>query len=122
MRLINGLLCLLMVLFAAVQYNDPDLWFWIPIYLVPALWAGLGAWRPGRLLEPLPSLGLAASLVLAVVFTAVYWPSDVGWWRQEVWVQSETAREGMGLMIATVTLLVAVATWFLTRSRARAAA
>jgi hypothetical protein len=122
MRLINGLLCLVMVLFAAVQYNDPDLWFWVPVYLVPALWTGLGAFRPGRLVAPLPSLGIGLSLAFAAVLTAVYWPTDVGWWRQEVWVHSETAREGMGLMIVTATLLVVVATLLLTRSRARAAA
>ena len=122
MRLVNGLLCLVMVLFAAVQYNDPDLAFWIPVYAVAALWAGLAAYRPALLCGLWPSLGLAACLALAVGLTVGFWPGDAHWWRQEVWWQSETAREGMGLMIVTATLLVVAASRLITRSRVRSPA
>ena len=32
MRILNLVLSILFVLFAALQYNDPDPWIWIPIY------------------------------------------------------------------------------------------
>ena len=110
MRYLNGGLCLLMVLFAAVQYNDPDGVFWMPVYLVPAAWAGLAAYRPQLLRDPWPSIGLAGCLVLAVAGVFYFWPQDPGWWRQDVWWESEAAREGMGFMVATATLLVVALT------------
>ena len=48
MRYVNGFFCVLLVLFAIVQYNDPDAILWILIYGVPAVWAGLAAFRPAR--------------------------------------------------------------------------
>ena len=118
MKYVNAVFCLVMLLFAAVQYNDPDPYFWIPIYLIPALWAAVAAYRPQALRGRLPSLGLAASLALAVAGTIYLWPQDQGWWRQEVWWKSETAREGMGVMIMTVSLLVVSLTWILAGRRA----
>ncbi|MCG8355861.1 MAG: transmembrane 220 family protein [Kiloniellales bacterium] len=111
MRYVNGFLCLLMVLFAAVQYNDPDAALWVPMYLVPAAWAGLAAFRPHKLRNRLPSLALAACTALAVVAAIVLWPQDEGWWRQEVWWESEPAREGMGLMVVVIVMLVVGLTW-----------
>ena len=37
MKILNIFFCIAFVLFAAVQYNDPDAYLWIPIYLYPAL-------------------------------------------------------------------------------------
>ena len=111
MRYLNGLFCLLMILFAAVQYNDPDFPLWAFIYAIPAAWAGFAAYRPGALRGRLPSLGLAACIALAVGGMVYVWPTDPGWWRQEVWWQSETAREGMGLMVVTLVMLAVAVTW-----------
>ena len=36
MKILNFILTAVFVLFAAVQYNDPDPHIWIPIYLFPA--------------------------------------------------------------------------------------
>ena len=36
MRIFNGIFLVLFVLFAALQYNDPDPYIWIPIYLFAA--------------------------------------------------------------------------------------
>lgn len=36
MKIVNYIFCLLFILFAALQYNDPDPYLWIPIYLYPA--------------------------------------------------------------------------------------
>ena len=106
MRIVNGVLCLLMLAFAAVQLNDPDAGLWILIYLLPAAWAGLAAWQPVRLQARPATLGLGLCLLTALAGVAYWWPADAGWWRQEVWWQSETAREGMGLMVVTLVLLV----------------
>jgi hypothetical protein len=106
MRFIYIVLCLLFVLFTGVQYNDPDFYIWMPIYIVPAIWAGLAAFKP----EPLrtgPARGLLAlCIVLAFAASAWYWPTAEGFWRQEVYWESETSREGMGMMIATIALLL----------------
>jgi hypothetical protein len=37
MKIINIFFIFVFILFAAVQYNDPDPYLWIPIYLYPAL-------------------------------------------------------------------------------------
>ncbi len=37
MRIFNIVFVVLFVLFAALQYNDPDPWLWIPIYLFAAI-------------------------------------------------------------------------------------
>ena len=37
MKIFNIFFCIVFILFAAVQYNDPDPYLWIPIYLYPAL-------------------------------------------------------------------------------------
>jgi hypothetical protein len=36
MKIFNYFFVLVFILFAAVQYNDPDPYLWIPIYLYPA--------------------------------------------------------------------------------------
>lgn len=110
-------LCVLMVLFAGVQYNDPDFYFWGPVYLVPAAWAALAAFRPDTLQQSLPRLGLIATAILAIVGVGYYWPKDAGWWRQDVWWESELAREGMGVMIVAGVVIVVLAGTFLTRRR-----
>ena len=46
MRYLNAFLCVLLTLFTIVQYNDPDAPLWILIYGLPAIWAGLAAYRP----------------------------------------------------------------------------
>lgn len=40
-RILTLVISLLFILFAGVQYNDPDGWLWIPIYLIPAIIYGL---------------------------------------------------------------------------------
>lgn len=36
MRIFNLIFCILFILFAALQYNDPDPYIWMPIYLYSA--------------------------------------------------------------------------------------
>ena len=37
MKIFNIFFCVVFILFAVVQYNDPDAYLWMPIYLYPAL-------------------------------------------------------------------------------------
>jgi len=109
-RYLNLLLCVVMVGFAAVQYNDPDLLLWIAYYLVPAGWAYVAAFRP-QYFKSGPWLGwLCASVAVWVGIVWYYWPPMPNFWLTEVWTQEETAREGMGLMIALGTLVLALFT------------
>ncbi len=51
LRFLHGLMAVLYVLSAAVQYNDPSPWPWVALYLAAATVAGLTAvGRPWRLL------------------------------------------------------------------------
>lgn len=100
MRIVHGLLLLVMLLFIAVQFNDPDGLLWAGIYGVPSLMMLVAIMRPqwfsmptGRVLRWVAVAALAAGIVY-------FWPKTSGFWRQEVWWETETAREGMGIMIA----------------------
>ena len=105
MRIVNGVLCLFLILFTAVQYNDPDVLLWVLIYGIGAVFTGLAAYRPGVFASR--RLAQVFALFLAASFGGVYyyWPATPDWWMQEVWWQTETAREGMGMMIVTAALL-----------------
>jgi hypothetical protein len=112
MRYVFAALAVFMLLFVAVQYNDPDGPLWMLFYGIPAVWAGLAAFRPhllaGRAARPV----LLLSVVVAIALTIAYWPPVDHWWLRSVWWESEEAREGMGLMIASVVLLAVLATSF----------
>jgi hypothetical protein len=114
MRYVNGFFCVLFVLFAVVQYNDPDAVLWILIYGVTAVWAGLAAFRPARFAHNRLLLGAFGVTLVAMAAGAVYeWPQSIAdWW------DNEFVREGLGLIIATVALLVVAYT--LTRARREA--
>ncbi len=117
MRLVLGILAVLMLLAAAVQYNDPDGPLWMLYYGVAAVWAGLAALRPVSVSGTTGRALLIATMVAAVLLTVWYWPTDEGWWRVHVWWDSEEAREGMGMMIVTAVLAFVVAAAFLTYPR-----
>ena len=107
MRIVNGIFVVLLILFCVVQYNDPDGMFWIAIYGAGVLWCGVAAFRSG-LFRQAPVFGLYALTLLASIGGLVYfWPTTPHWWMQDVWWQTETAREGMGMMFLLFALLLA---------------
>lgn len=106
MRYVYGVLCVLLLLFVIVQYNDPDGPAWMVIYGVPGLLAGYSAWRPDWIRQGVGRTVLLVCLVLSIAGTVYYWPTTPGFWRQDVWWNTETAREGMGMMIVTIVLLI----------------
>lgn len=108
MRIFAGICCVLMLLFAVVQYNDPDGLFWGVIYGTAAVWCGLASLRPAAVSGPIRKLFFGCML-LAAFGVAWFWPKTPGFWQQDVWWVTETAREGMGMMITLIALAVA---WF----------
>jgi hypothetical protein len=57
MKTVNILLSACFLLFAGLQYNDPDPWLWIPIYLYAATACALAA--RGKAPRPMLILGIA---------------------------------------------------------------
>lgn len=107
MRIVSGLFFVAMVLFTVVQFNDPDVLHWALIYSTAAVWCGLAAFRPELTLGILARRLLLVCLVLAAIGTFWYFPKTPAFWKTEVWWVTETAREGMGMMIAFVAIGVA---------------
>jgi len=110
MRYVLMVLGLLMVAFAAVQYNDPDALLWIVIYLIPAAWAFAAAFRPASVASIAGERLLWATVAAGVGAMVFYWPAVPDFWRKDVWWVEETAREGMGVMIGFAVLLAVLAT------------
>ena len=107
MRITNGVLCALLILFAVVQYNDPDGVFWIGVYGAGAAWCGLAAVRSDLLANVGVKAVFGLTLAAAIAGVVWFWPTTPEWWKQDVWWTTETAREGMGMMIVVVCLLFA---------------
>ena len=115
MIILNSLICLLMLMCALLQYNDPDPWLWVSIYLVPGLWAGLAAAMPNLTGRKGARRLLGLCIALALVGVGFYWPDVPGFWKPAIWwhgdlamttSQIELAREGMGMIIALVALVI----------------
>lgn len=120
MRYVFGLISVLMILAALMQYNDPDGVKWMVVYAVPAIWAGIAAYRPEHIASRTGRALLVISIATAAILTLIVWP-PAHWWRHEVWTMgtavdgpavAERAREGMGLMIVTAVLLTVYASSF----------
>ena len=62
MKIANLFFCLTFVLFAALQYNDPDPYLWIPIYL----FAAFLCWKASR------AVFYATTTLVSIVFFSVY--------------------------------------------------
>ncbi len=106
-KTLSAIFGLLFVLFAALQYNDPDPEVWIPIYGLAAIacfmaYAGVGRWW-----------FFTAMAVMYVVAAMYQWPPKFeGFLFSEVGMRSmniEMAREAGGLAICAVIMgLIAV--------------
>lgn len=109
MRYLNIVLGILMLLFVAVQYNDPDGPVWMAIYAVPMIWAFLAAFRLPVLQSPTGRRLLWLSIAAGIAGVVFYWPQTPEFWRKDIWWNDEEAREGMGVMLLLAVMLVA---WF----------
>ncbi len=107
MRVLNGVICVVLILFVLVQYNDPDPLIWGSVYGLAALWCGLAAFAPRAYETALTRLLVALSFLASLVGVWFWWPDTPHWWMEEVWWNVETAREGMGAMIVAGATLIA---------------
>lgn len=115
MRIANIVISIVLILFAAVQVNDPDALVWGVIYLVGALWPGLAAWRPdefGR--SPILRIAAWGSLLAFLVGFAWLAPSI-----DRNWIHVEEARESLGYAICAAA--TALALWSVARRPGTAA-
>ena len=114
LKLFNIFFCIVFILFAAVQYNDPDPYVWIPIYLYTAILCWLAfrnKYFPGAYL-----LGVAVYATYAVYkffdqngvwdwMTKHHATNIAGTMKAEQpWI--EETREFFGLVILIVVLLI----------------
>lgn len=106
MRIVNGIFCFILILFAVVQYNDPDFYLWGTIYGLAAVFAGIAALSPALFARPGLRLSYLIALAASVAGLIYYWPTTPRWWVKEVWWETETAREGMGMMIVLAALMI----------------
>jgi len=114
MRIFNLVFCILFVLFAALQYNDPDPYIWMPIYLYAAVLCWL-AFRQQYFLN-----GYLVGISGYAVYAVYLFVAEDGVWdwitrhdaaniagsmkAEQPWI--EETREFFGLVILIVVLLV----------------
>lgn len=114
MKILNLVFCILFVLFAALQYNDPDPYVWIPIYLYAALLCWLAF--KGKFFPKAYLIGIAVYLTYAI-FLFFTRNGVLDWFEEhdaENLVQTmkaekpwiEDTREFGGLLILIVALLI----------------
>jgi len=114
MKIFNLIFCVLFILFAGLQYNDPDPYIWMPIYLFVASLCWL-AFRQ-KFYPKLYLLGITLFVIYAVY---LFFSKDgmLDWMQEhsaeniasgmkatKPWI--EATREFFGLIILIVVLLV----------------
>jgi hypothetical protein len=88
-----------LILFAALQYNDPDWYFWGPVYLLAAAWSWLALRQPERFVT-WPAARIGAPISIAFFLAGfVSLASYIG----PGWIHSEEARESIGYLICAAT-------------------
>lgn len=105
---ISGVLALMFVAFAVVQYNDPDPWTWVAIY---GLMVGL---LIANIFRRLPGGVSLLPMVAALVGCYFLWPDQyIGLTgKMDSRPAVELARESLGLLIcALACLYVGVRSW-----------
>jgi hypothetical protein len=114
MKVFNLIFCLVFIFFAALQYNDPDPYVWVPIYMYSAILCWL-AFRN----KFYPKAYLIGILIYAVYAVGLFfWKNGVWDWAtqhhgediastmkaEKPWI--EETREFFGLVILIVVLAI----------------
>jgi hypothetical protein len=104
MRTANLLLGAMLIVFALLQYNDPDPLWWGAVYLVAAAFPLLALGREAPL-SRLPVLRVAAGISVALFLLGFAWLAPtIG----ADWIHVEEAREGLGYLICAVSVVFAL--------------
>ena len=114
MKVFNLIFCLIFIFFAALQYNDPDPYVWIPIYMYSAVLCWF-AFR-NKFYPKVYLIGIVIYLGYAIGL--FFWKNGVWDWAtkhnaegiastmhaEKPWI--EETREFFGLIILIVVLLI----------------
>ncbi|MBO9154565.1 transmembrane 220 family protein [Chitinophaga sp. GCM10012297] len=114
MKIFNVVFAVLFVLFAALQWNDPDPYIWMPIYLYGAVFCGLAAagnyYKGWYLFGIVACLGYAVSLFFAkdgvLSWATEHHAENIAGAMKASTPWIEDTREFFGLFIIIVVLLV----------------
>jgi peptidoglycan/LPS O-acetylase OafA/YrhL len=104
MRIVHVALAAILAFFAALQYDDPDWYYWVPVYLIAAAWSFAAA----RRLKQLGSSrfvrigGLICVMLFLASFVALAVNIGPGW------IHNEEAREAIGYLICAVATALAI--------------
>jgi hypothetical protein len=114
MKIFNLICCIIFILFAALQYNDPDPYIWVPIYLYGAVLC----WRAFKSRHY--SSAYVAGIAVYVAYALYLFFAKDGVWdwlnnhgaentaqtmqAKKPWI--EETREFFGLVILTAVLLI----------------
>ena len=115
----NGLMCALFVFSAAVQYNDPDPWVWMPVYLAAAGACVVEIRRRTRWYIPVALVALtvlwAGTIAPRVLGKVGFLEMFSAWEMKNIGIEEE--REMYGLLIVAVWMgAIAAAAWRRSRS------
>ena len=109
MKIVHGSIALLFILFAVVQYNDPDPWIWITYYVFTGLASAMAA--TGRYHTIMIVGGLAISIIwlLSLVPGVIDWiqqgmPSITGAMHAET-EYIELMREFLGVLLVLLNFI-----------------
>jgi hypothetical protein len=104
MRYAHGALFGMLLLFAALQANDPDWYYWGPVYLLAAVWSWLAWQQPEKLVS---SRIARFGAPLSVVFFLAGFLSLASYLGPG-WIHIEEARESLGYLICAATTATAL--------------
>ena len=102
-KVLGGIFTLLFIYAAVVQFNDPDSWLWIGLYILAAI---------ASVLFMLKKLSKVFSLTLALLFAVlavVHWPPEFEGVALQDGMKTlniELARESLGMGIACVVMVI----------------
>ncbi len=104
MRIVHVVLSATLAYFAALQYNDPDWYYWGLLYLIAAAWSFAAARWPERLGSS-RFVGIGG-LICVMLFLAgfVSLARNIG----PGWIHHEEALEAFGYLICAVATALAI--------------
>ena len=98
MMFVHAASLIMLILFAALQYNDQDGLYWGVVYLLAAGWSGLAMWKPESFVWPVARIGAPISIGLFLVGFA-----SLASYLGSGWIHIEEARESIGYLICAAT-------------------
>ena len=109
MKILNIVLAIIFVLFAIVQFNDPDPYFWVAIYAVVAIISGFAIW------EKYNRPALIILMIICMTGSIFYFPGlielfsdhEIGDLTKSMKAEKpfiEESRESLGLLLSFLVL------------------